>query len=548
MTAGAGGKVLVLIAGVVVGAGLTVGVVRLTLEVMRGDTPSQALEAPRFLDESTGSGVSHVYDGEFEYFVGGGAAVFDCNADSLPDLYLPGGSRPAGLYVNHSEAGGSLAFQPAAAPVTDVVGVTGAYPLDIDSDGTTDLAVLRVGENVVLRGLGDCAFERANEQWGIDGGDSWTAAFSATWEPGESLPTLAFGNYLKGTEASGPQECDSHGLIRPNGTTYAPPAELAPGWCTLSILFSDWGGDGGRDLRMTNDRHYYRDGEEQLWRVADGSLPEPYTTADGWRTMQIWGMGIASADVTGDGLPEVYLTSQGDNKLQTLESGPAQPTYDDMALEAGATAHRPFLGGDTNKPSTAWHAEFGDVNSDGFLDLFVTKGNVDAMPEFAMDDPNNLLLGQPDGSFVEGAMDAGVLDYSRSRGGALTDLNLDGHLDMVVVERREPVKLWRNAGDPAGNWVALDISQPAPNRDAIGSWVEVRIGSEVTRSEVVVGGGHAGGESGWLHFGLGAAESADIRVTWPDGEVGPWVTVEANRFSTLPRGADAPETVPDFSG
>ena len=50
--------------------------------------------------------------------------------------------------------------------------------------------------------------------------------------------------------------------------------------------------------------------------------------------MQIWGMGIASQDLTGDGLPEVYLTSQGDNKLQTLAVGPAQPAYRDIALRA----------------------------------------------------------------------------------------------------------------------------------------------------------------------------------------------------------------------
>ncbi len=88
-------------------------------------------------------------------------------------------------------------------------------------------------------------------------------------------------------------------------------------------------------------------------------------------------MGIASEDLTGDGYPEVYLTSQGDNKLQTLADGPAQPTYEDIALELGATAHRPFTGGDV-LPSTAWHAEFADVNNDGFLDLFVAKGNVEA--------------------------------------------------------------------------------------------------------------------------------------------------------------------------
>ena len=73
---------------------------------------------------------------------------------------------------------------------------------------------------------------------------------------------------------------------------------------------------------MSNDRHYYTDGEEQLWRITPGEAPRLYTEADGWHPMQIWGMGIASQDVTGDGYPEVFLTSQADNKLQTLENGP----------------------------------------------------------------------------------------------------------------------------------------------------------------------------------------------------------------------------------
>ena len=43
-----------------------------------------------------------------------------------------------------------------ASAVTDLTAVTGAYPLDVDSDGLVDLAVLRVGEDVILRGRGDC--------------------------------------------------------------------------------------------------------------------------------------------------------------------------------------------------------------------------------------------------------------------------------------------------------------------------------------------------------------------------------------------------------
>ena len=133
--------------------------------------------------------------------------------------------------------------------------------------------------------------------------------------------------------------------------------------------------------------------------------------------MQLWGMGIASQDLTGDGYPEVYLTSQGDNKLQTLADGPAQPRYRDIALERGVTATRPFAGG-TTLPSTAWHPQFEDVNNDGFMDLFVAKGNVDEMPDYARRDPSNLLLGQADGTFIEGAQEAGIVSFDRGRGAA----------------------------------------------------------------------------------------------------------------------------------
>ena len=236
-----------------------------------------------------------------------------------------------------------------ADPVTDLTSVTGAYPLDIDGDHLVDLVVLRRGENMVLRGLGDCRFERANQALGIAGGEAWTVGFSATWEsPTATLPTLAFGDYVTLDERESAVGCPDNQLIRPtdSGTVYAAPVALAPGWCTLSLLFSDWDRSGRRDLRVSNDRHYYRDGEEQLWRIEPGQPPREYGRDDGWARLQVWGMGIASQDLTGDGYPEVYLTSQGDNKLQTLADGPARPIFEDIALRRGATAHRPFAGGD----------------------------------------------------------------------------------------------------------------------------------------------------------------------------------------------------------
>jgi len=190
-------------------------------------------------------------------------------------------------------------------------------------------------------------------------------------------------------------------------------------------------------------------------------------------------------------------------------------------------------------PSTAWHAEFADVNDDGFVDLFVSKGNVGQQPDFAMHDPSNLLLGQPDGTFREAAEAAGITVFDRGRGAALVDLNLDGRLDLVEAFLGAPARIWQNTGPAGGShgahWLALRVEQPGPNVDAIGAWLEVDAGGAVQRRELTIGGGHAGGQLGWLHVGLGAATDAKVRVRWPDGTAGAWQTVAADQFVILDR-------------
>lgn len=540
------GRVVGVVAAVSVVAVATAGIV-LTRAGQSAQT--QALGPSRFVDETAAAGIDHTYGGS-NFYVGGGVAAFDCNGDGRPEVYLAGGSNPAALYRDDSPVGGALRFTALHDAATDLIDVDGAYPLDIDGDGQLDLAVLRAGENVLLRGLGECRFQRANEAWSFDGGNGWTTAFSATWEGSAGLPTLALGDYLRLDASGAPTtDCGDDVLVRPaaTGTGYAAAKPLAPDFCALSMLFSDWDGSGRRDLRVSNDRHYYDPvaGGEQLWRIAAGEEPRLYTDADGWVKIQIEGMGIASQDLTGDGYPEVFLTSQGANRLQTLSVGPSKPTYRDIGLERGVEVAQPFTGGEP-LPSTAWHPEFQDVNNDGFVDLFVSKGNVDAVPDFAQKDSSNLLLGQPDGTFVEGAEAAGIVSFARGRGAALADFNLDGLLDLVEVNYGDGVKLWRNVGSgdatqPAmmGGWLAVRISQPGSNRDAVGAWIEMRAGDITLRREMTVGGGHVGGQLGWVHFGLGQAHEADVRVRWPDGETGPWLHVAANQFTVVERGATA---------
>jgi enediyne biosynthesis protein E4 len=512
-------------------------------------TPPVALGAPHYVDETASSGLDYAYAGGTTFDTGGGLAVLDCDEDGLPDLYVAGGDGPAALFRNASAVGGALRFVRVADPSTDLAGVTGAYPLDVDGDGHADLAVLRVGQPVLLRGLGGCRFEPANDAWGLVAADAWTTAFSATWEGAATWPTVALGTYVTVDASHRPTwDCGPNALYRPaaGGGGFGAPVALAPGHCTLSMLFSAWDGSTRRDLRVTNDRHYYADGAEELWRMDAGADPRAYAADDGWASLQVWGMGIASRDLTGDGLPEVFLTSQGDNKLQTLLAGAASPAYRDIAAKRGVTATVPFAGGDP-LPSTAWHPEFVDVNDDGLVDLFVSKGNVRADPGYASRDPGELLLGQVDGSFVQGAADAGLVTFDRGRGATLADLNLDGLPDLVEVFLDAPVRAWRNVGagtaaapGAMGGWLGIRLAQPGANRDAIGALVDVRVGERTQRIEVTVGGGHISGRLGPVLVGIGGSTRADIRVTWPDGEVGPWVSVDAGRYLEVRRGEAGP--------
>ena len=460
---------------------------------------TSAAADPAFEDRSDGL-PEHIYGGGWEHFVGGGVAVFDCNGDALPDLFAAGGANPAQLMVNEGD------FQFRAAPLDDITKVTGAYPLDMNADGLMDLFVMRVGQNQLLMGAGDCRFDPDPK---LPERDDWTTAFSAWWDTDDNL-VMAVGNYVDREDPEGPfGACDDNYILRQaEGDYRATP--LTPGFCPLSILAAN-DARGRATLRLSNDRHYYvRGGYEQMWDIADQRF---LNAEDGWQNVSLWGMGIASRDLTGDGRDEVMLTSMGDQLMQIAgEDG----SYTAAPFTIGTYAQRPHTG-DDGRPSTGWHAEFADVDNDGLADLFIAKGNVDQMPGLAINDPNNLLMQNPDGTFRETATAAGVATKERSRGAALADFDGDGRLDLVVMNRRAPMELYRNITPVTGNWLAVRLSQSGANLNAVGATVVVQTPAGDQSQQLTIGGGHAGGKALPLHFGLGDATEALVMVRWPDG-------------------------------
>ena len=461
---------------------------------------SQVHAVPLFEDLSNNL-PQHSYSGEWNHFVGGGVAVMDCNNDALPDIFAAGGTSPSKLFVNEAN------FKFSQKHIPEITGSTGAYPIDINADGYMDLFVLQLGPNILLKGGPDCSFSDATKEFNIPDTSQWSTAFTAWWQ-NDGLPFMAVGNYVDLNDPKGPFfACDTHQILEPKGNIYKS-NKLEPGFCSLSMLTAK-DASGEMRLRISNDRQYYvRNGYEQMWDLSDQRF---LTEADGWDKFSIWGMGIASRDITGDGRDEVVLTSMGDQLLRLANS---DGTYKNAPFEIGTYAHKPYFG-DDGRPSTGWHAQFSDINNDGLADLFIAKGNVDQMPSNAIKDPNNLLIQQTNGLFQEVGLEAGIASLERGRGAALADFDLDGRIDILVMNRRAPMEIYRNVTKNTGNWLAIQLVQKGGNINAIGSRITIGKDSQ----QVTIGGGHAGGQALPIHFGLGDAKTAIINIEWPDGSL-----------------------------
>jgi hypothetical protein len=100
----------------------------------------------------------------------------------------------------------------------------------------------------------------------------------------------------------------------------------------------------------------------------------------------------------------------------------------------------------------------------------------------------------------------------------------------VVVNRRAPLEVCENVTEDTGNWLEVEVAHAGVNTALVGGWVEIRSGDRLWSREITVGGGHAGGQSGFHHFGLGDLESVEMRLIAPDGSAAPWQSVGGNGF------------------
>jgi len=498
----------------------------------------------------------------FPEIILGGCALFDMDGDEDLDLYLVQGGRvdapdpstPNRLYRND----GGLRF-------TDVTEGSGAedprYGVgvaagDCDGDGDPDLYVTNVGRNTLLRNDGGGKFTDVTERSGT-GSAAWGTSTAFLDHDADGDLDLFVVNYVNWSP-EGEMDCYNDFGVRDYclPTNYGAPAgdvlfrnegdgtftdvSEAAGLRTafgngLGVACADWDGDGRTDVFVANDTMM-----NQLWlnrgdgTFLDEALLRGCALDEHGKAKA--GMGVATADLDGDldlDLLVVNLAQETDSYF----SNDGEFFSDRTATHGPGAASRPY---------TRFGVGFADFDNDGTLDLYEANGRVQLSAEPPTDDayaePNLLLRGTPGGGFetVEPAGGTREPLVATSRGAAFGDLDGDGGVDVVVVNRDGPAHVLRNVVKGRGAWISFRVAERSGG-DALGATVTATVDGRRVRRDVASAYSYCAANDPRVHLGLGpASRVTDVRVRWVDGTEESFGDFEAGRAVTLRRGEGRP--------
>jgi enediyne biosynthesis protein E4 len=504
--------------------------------------------------------------------MGPGAAWGDYDNDGDPDLFLVNFAAPVG--AGEAEMASSVAtdrlFQNQGdgtfQDVTARAGVgmahygMGAAWGDYDSDGDLDLLVTAWGEVVLWENRGDGTFTDVSASAGLAGHGFWTGASWADFDRDGDLDAYVVGyvQYQPETDA-GASTGDSDFPFTLNPSSYgSEPNRLfvnqgdgtfvegseragvrdAEGK-GMSAAWVDLDEDGWLDLYVANDvsdnRLYRSLGDGTFEDVSYQALVADYRGA----------MGIAVGDWDADLDQDLFITHwiAQENALYTSTLSELRGSTTAGTLNFGDDSDRVGLG-QISLDQIGWATSFSDFNNDGWLDLWVANGSTmqqrgDRSRLVTMDAHLYWNRGGREGFFEVGdEVGFRVSPQLVGRGGAVADYDLDGDLDVLIMNVGGSAKLLRNDSE-GGHWIGIQAEATTGHASALGARITAFVGARGFLREVGAGPSYLSQNDVVVSIGLGEATQVDsLVVVWPGGKREVWPGLPADRRYVLVEGSE----------
>ena len=474
-------------------------------------------EIPRFANIAPRLGLD-------TFDLSGSAIVDDFDNDDYLDIITSTWDTDGQIRLFRNNQDGTFSERTEAAGLVGIYGGLNMVQADYDNDGDTDILVLRGAwiedegqhPNSLLRNNGDAAFTDVTFDAGL--GERHYPSGTASWGDYDNDGYLDL--YI-GNESSKALRAPCQ-LFRNNGdgtfTDVAAKAGVQNYRFSKSAIWGDYDGDRWLDLYVSNykggNRLYHNNGDGTFTNIARKlkvDLPEVSFPAWFW-------------DFDNDGALDLYVSAYAANiehlaaswldipvetELARLYRGNGVGGFEEVARQYNLI-----------RPTAPMGSNFGDLDSDGYLDFYLGTG----YPDYENIMPNVMCRNQGGKRFADVSVAGGFSHLQKGHGAVFADLDNDG--DQDIFEQMGGALpgdaynnvLYENPGFD-NHWITVRLIGVRSNRSAIGARIRAEVVNNGTRRSIykhVNSGGTFGGNPLRQTIGLGDASKIErLEIFWP---------------------------------
>lgn len=496
----------------------------------------------------------------------GGAIVEDFDNDGYLDIITSAWGLDDPMHYYRNNADGTFSDR---SKISNLGGLTGGLNMvqaDYDNDGFIDIFVLRGGwqgvsgfgeqPNSLLHNNGDGTFTDVTIEAGML---SFRPTQTATWN---DFNRDGWVDLFVANESSDPKvayPCEFY-LNNGDGTFKDVAADIKMNLALFvkGVVSGDYDNDGWPDIFLS-----CMSGQKVLLRNqgTKGNLPsfENVSEKAGFSTDKSRSFPTFFFDYDNDGWLDLFICNYEFEQQLSFYAGKEgmKPTSDrsgKMSLyhnngDGTFTNMAPKM--QVNQPIFAMGANFGDIDNDGYLDMYLATGN----PSYQSLVPNKLYKNINGKDFVDVTVSGRVGNLQKGHGVSFADINNNGdqdiYVDMGGAYRGDGYNaaFYLNPGQTKNNWICVKLEGTRSNRAAIGAKVIVKFqenGVQRTVYREVNSGGSFGCSPFRREIGIGTASTIDeLTIIWPTtGKHQTLQNLKPNQFIKIVEGKNGYEQLP----